>query len=720
MTTKLPVPNHVIDTNSFNRLEKNSVAKVTPSIIHFKGFTPGKEEKRILKICNISSGVEIIHIIPPQTSHFKIKYEKKSRFIAGTILKIELKFLPDKWDYFHDFIRIFCSDKDHLVVPIHAFPVIDTSEFPKNISFSVSGKSLGQTFTRKINIHSKCPINFQFQILILQSHPSFSVTPSSGEILGNSSSQILITYHPTEYMTSYMKLQLTTSQFASLPLICDVTGVCSCHTTAPTSSVKPFLDPITISPLQIARRRNIQQTRADDVIVNELTKSKEFSQRRDNQLEHERAILDDVTRERTNQLKWQIRRGDDVMSAASRDDVLKKRREAQINENSPKLEIELQRRSNEKKNSKSKRLALMTSSTVEKSFNLYANESWSLRHRALFRFRQAAEIILLRHRVDLRLKKLRKEINEKHMTSLEKCDDVMHRKKSDDVIIQTFQQSFDIAKTDHVLIDSLSAAFVGNNSKSISDDVIETTTNNRDNDVITWQPFHQLVVESLFRMKEYEEENIGESFERYISPKLSRPLRKSSADPNLPKDIESSDDPLPLLHPPNFSLAPPGDKVFNRSPGVLAYHLPLPLSIIDRDYYVTPHRHQLPDDDVMRDLTSSWKRFASFGMRSLNDVNTLIDLWLPRHHHRNELMTSFPRLLDTLPVDDERCCVDDVINPLTPEMIAANFVIDDVTDNTENDVIVQQLPRHEKLEELEVLFNQQHQEEDEKEDESKN
>lgn len=70
--------------------------------------------------------------------------------------------------------------EDNLVVPIHAFPVMDTSKFPPKLVFSDKGIVLGQNYTQVLPLFSYCPVEFEFEINILQSHPSFKVYPQSG------------------------------------------------------------------------------------------------------------------------------------------------------------------------------------------------------------------------------------------------------------------------------------------------------------------------------------------------------------------------------------------------------------------------------------------------------------------------------------------------------------------------------------------------------------
>jgi hypothetical protein len=48
--------------------------------------------------------------------------------------KITIKFIPSDYIYYYDSIRIN-ADGQNLLVPIHAYPVINKIDFPKQISF---------------------------------------------------------------------------------------------------------------------------------------------------------------------------------------------------------------------------------------------------------------------------------------------------------------------------------------------------------------------------------------------------------------------------------------------------------------------------------------------------------------------------------------------------------------------------------------------------------
>ena len=124
--------------------------------------------------------------MPPSTPYFKIKYNKKGMVPSGIAEDIYIQFTPnDEYKYFYDTIRIHCEG-DKILIPIHAFPVINSKKdeiFPNYIDM---GKHLkvGETYTELITIDSNCPVNFAYDIEILKTHPDIQIGPLTGDILG--------------------------------------------------------------------------------------------------------------------------------------------------------------------------------------------------------------------------------------------------------------------------------------------------------------------------------------------------------------------------------------------------------------------------------------------------------------------------------------------------------------------------------------------------------
>ena len=102
-----------------------------------------------MRLINNSPAPQRLHILPPSTPYFKIKYNKKGMIPSGIAEDIYVQFTPnDEYKYFYDFIRIHCEG-DKILIPIHAFPVINSKNDELIPSFIDMGKHLTQGETYK-------------------------------------------------------------------------------------------------------------------------------------------------------------------------------------------------------------------------------------------------------------------------------------------------------------------------------------------------------------------------------------------------------------------------------------------------------------------------------------------------------------------------------------------------------------------------------------------
>lgn len=65
----------------YSKVSQNAMVLAKPAIIHFGGFEVDKKHVQSLQIVNASTEVINMHIIPPQTKYFYIKYKKTVRII---------------------------------------------------------------------------------------------------------------------------------------------------------------------------------------------------------------------------------------------------------------------------------------------------------------------------------------------------------------------------------------------------------------------------------------------------------------------------------------------------------------------------------------------------------------------------------------------------------------------------------------------------------------
>uniref|UniRef100_A0A3P8RIK6 Cep192-like domain-containing protein n=1 Tax=Astatotilapia calliptera TaxID=8154 RepID=A0A3P8RIK6_ASTCA len=176
------------------------------------------------KLINISSEVMNIHVIPTQTKYFQTTYTKKYRLIPGLAYTLKVGFCPDEWRYFYDCIRVHCKGEDNLLIPVHAYPVIDDLHIPTHID--LPAVALRQSVCHAIPLRCSCPIGFEFQVHIIQPHESFSIHPLTGVIPAKGEAKITVTFCPLQFETSQITFQLVISQFNTKPYLCTITGSC--------------------------------------------------------------------------------------------------------------------------------------------------------------------------------------------------------------------------------------------------------------------------------------------------------------------------------------------------------------------------------------------------------------------------------------------------------------------------------------------------------------
>ncbi|GAX85110.1 hypothetical protein CEUSTIGMA_g12530.t1 [Chlamydomonas eustigma] len=200
----------------------NGALSSDPSVLHFGGFELGKVFKQVFRIINTSPVSRRIHIIPPTTPHFKAYCENKKGFLApGLSEEITVEFTPKQWRYYYDCLRIHC-EPENLVVPLHAYPIMNVTKFPSHVHF---GKcAIGETLTKKVKIECKVPIVFEFQILEKKSNPRFHIKPMKGIIPAHGHMTLEVTFSPTMLRSEEYQVEVQVAEFNSRPVLCTITG----------------------------------------------------------------------------------------------------------------------------------------------------------------------------------------------------------------------------------------------------------------------------------------------------------------------------------------------------------------------------------------------------------------------------------------------------------------------------------------------------------------
>ncbi|XP_033097701.1 cilia- and flagella-associated protein 221-like [Anneissia japonica] len=683
-----PVPNHLLDTKIFHNVAQNEVIQARPASIHYAGFEPGKLHKMKLTIANVSTEVVKMHIIPPTTQYFKVWYTKGDRLVPGLTMDCTVEFRPDEWRYFYDCIRIHCKGDNNLLVPIHAYPVMNISDFPQIVRFPPT--PISQSKTQVFPLRCNAPIDFEFLITYLQPHPSFQVEPLKGIVPAKGETRISVTFTPTDFSTAHLKFQVMISQFNSKPLVCAVSGNSTPGLAQAELNLKtsePFdatsqLDPHSISPIGLVRKKKLAKIKKSSNSQPTTTKTKAPKEIEKNGIRFPTKI------------------------------------DSQHAVNSVLLQ-------------EAGKLRVKDLREVFPRFDTYTNDLWTLRYQAIVRFQQAARKYIIRSRVDKKLPVIRQLIADFKAGRAGKPPSVTFGEEMDEEILE--HVPLDI-NTENVK----SWAFPTYTAPDYKDDMAPDALGIvpiRRTDVVVKKnvSFSDLTVPKHYKLMGYKKHSVHQASYGYVPPKLARPLRTGAEDEviNMPipqaawtqertdkgQDERLVTSPEPERQSKKLKLAPPSAlfqpteypplHIFNPCPGLQTFLSPLPYSEVDPDFHLCPlprythgdksNKHGtmlktfLDREDVIRHVMQ-WKKFPSQGLVSLANTPTLTNVWVPRwtDPFSTELLPlSVPPLLDGLPEDDQENILTEKIDEdddeieventimLTPDMVSAEFSLID-------------------------------------------
>lgn len=584
-----PVPNHLLETKIYSKIAKNSMVMAKPAVLHFGGYELDEKSTLALSIVNVSAEVLRMHIIPPQTKHFNIKYQKSERLVPGLTLECTVEFHPDEWRYYYDCIRINCPGEDNLIIPIHAYPVMTTKEFPRLFNFPPV--PVGHKMTKVFPLKCDAPIDFEYQLTYLQPHQAFSIHPMTGIIPANEETQVEITFAPVEFQTAYMRIQLVISQFNSQPIVCTFTG-----TSAPgllkeiTQSKYSFftdeeavLDPRSLTPVERARSKKKSKPRQppptnvlqevdyqglkfpaqldspyavsqvlnqepgrlrakdlrDVVVTKDSKQGPATRQMKEAKFEH--LVRKNVYEERQNQLRWQSKLGDKQMSTETRMKILAKRNE-NWNEyrfkrrGDPIEEDEYIRTCTDcafKRTMRDK--SQLASEDIQ--FDTYTNDMWHVRHDALDKFAQAARKVIIRLRASHKLKSLKtlvddwrqKKFAAESLTEEEK--DAEQTEKIEAEEKQALVPHDLELKADKVKLHTFPTYVPPNIKDDMAPDALGSVPFKPMEVVVKRKvPYFGLKVPHQYKLNTYKPYNVQDASSGYVPIKLPKPLRTGAED----------------------------------------------------------------------------------------------------------------------------------------------------------------------------------------------
>ena len=125
--TKTDKTNPIAVNNAYDSVGSNGIFQASPAVVKFAGFETNKTHTLKVRLINTSPAPQRLHILPPSTPFFKIRYNKKGMLPTGVAEEIYVQFTPpvDQYKYYYDSLRIHCEG-DKILIPMHAYPVINS------------------------------------------------------------------------------------------------------------------------------------------------------------------------------------------------------------------------------------------------------------------------------------------------------------------------------------------------------------------------------------------------------------------------------------------------------------------------------------------------------------------------------------------------------------------------------------------------------------------
>lgn len=109
---------------------------------------------------------------------------------------------------FHSPHWVHITQGANMLIPIHAYPMMNQTKFPRRISF---GKcAVGETYAKHVSLTCNVPIDFEYEISMLQPNAAFVVQPHKGVVPANGMVDVEVIFCPTRLVTEMAELEVNT------------------------------------------------------------------------------------------------------------------------------------------------------------------------------------------------------------------------------------------------------------------------------------------------------------------------------------------------------------------------------------------------------------------------------------------------------------------------------------------------------------------------------